>query len=251
MKVIDIILNQNPKCLNITLKWIPPNTFTMSNSYLVEEERYPKPIGKFPVVLNQGYWLSIYPITQYQWYEIMDSDIPNLKNMNKPMTNISWDECIEFCNRLNSKHITHQEGYIFSLPTEAHWENACKAGKNYQYQIGNEITDLSTVAWHRNNIDTPTIKDVGQKKPNDWGFYDMLGNVEEWCFDYSLHYPDNDIYNDWMGSTQIPSRTTRGGNILTNPPRAITCSLRSERNISIIDPLVGFRVCLRSEVFTK
>lgn len=181
MNEININLNLSAKCLKLTLQWIPPSTFMMSNDFMVDKERHSNPIGKFQVILNQGYWLSIYPITQCQWHLIMNGSTSNL---NKPITNISWEECLEFCNRLNSKSIPRPEGYIFSLPTEAQWENACKTGKNYQYQIGNEIEDLSMVAWHRNNMNIPAIQNVGQKKPNDWGFYDMLGNVEEWCFDY-------------------------------------------------------------------
>lgn len=251
MNTINIDLNLKAECLNLILKWIPPSTFKMSNSFLIDKERSSNPTGEFTVVLTQGYWLSIYPITQCQWYEIMNSAKSSLKNMNKPITNICWEECLEFCNRLNSNFISRPEGYIFSLPTEAQWENACKAGENYQYQIGNEIEDLSTVAWHRNNINIPAIQDVRQKKPNNWGFYDMLGNVEEWCFDYGLSYPDDETHNNWIGSTQVPSRTTRGGNILTNPPHAITCSLRNEAGTSIAHSLAGFRICLRSEVSTS
>jgi len=223
----------------------------MSNIFMGETgfEDQENHTGEFKVVLTRGFWLGIYPITRCQWESVMggvpfkDFHIP--LNDNMPVTGISWYDALDFCSKLNSRFPSKQEGYSFSLPTEAQWEYACKAGGECKFQIGDSLTDLSQVAWHREN--TNIFQDVGQKTPNQWGFHDMLGNVNEMSFDGSVNYPDGVTQTDWVGDMrgEYPYRVCKGGNILLNPAESITCSIRGQIETSEPSMFTGFRLCLR------
>ncbi|MBC7902882.1 MAG: SUMF1/EgtB/PvdO family nonheme iron enzyme, partial [Gemmatimonadaceae bacterium] len=78
-------------------------------------------------------------------------------------------------------------GIFYRLPTSAEWEYACRAGSTSTYPFGNDAADLEKYAWYVANS-SGTFKKTGQKAPNAWGLYDMLGNVTEWTID---HYEED------------------------------------------------------------
>ena len=94
-----------------------------------------------------------------------------------PAVNITHYSATKFC-----KWLSLVTGNYYRLPTEAEWEYACRAGSSTKYYFGNDISKISEYAWHKNNSSKKYQK-VGQKKPNQWGLYDMLGNVSEWVAD--------------------------------------------------------------------
>lgn len=252
MEKLTIPLDIRPDCLPLQLNWIPAGRFTMgSKTGRGLDEFTDSFMGEFKVILTKGYWLSIYPITQCQWQSVMGNNPSRFVGANLPVEMISWHDTLRFCERLHSNNYQSLKipaNYIFSLPTEAQWEYACKAGVTYKYQIGNSLKHLSQVAWHRGNIPNPSTQQVGQKKPNNWGFYDMLGNVMEWCVDSPIEYPQGTTQVDWIGQLDSKYHVMRGGSAFTPPDDdSITCSGRSYSSATP-NVFFGFRLCLRHKI---
>jgi formylglycine-generating enzyme required for sulfatase activity len=95
-----------------------------------------------------------------------------------PVNSLSQYAALMYCRWLYNK-----TGIFYRLPTEAEWEYACRAGSNTTYFFGNDAKELPAYSWYKNNSNDHFEK-VGQKKPNAWGLYDMLGNVMEWTLDH-------------------------------------------------------------------
>jgi len=179
--------------------------------------------------------MGIYDVTQEQYEAVMGQNPSHFKGANNPVETVSWDDAVEFCKKLSAK-----SGKAVQLPTEDHWEYACRAGTTTRFSFGDEERDLGQYAWYESNSDQKTHP-VGEKKPNAFGLYDMLGNVEEWC---SWHdgYPGNRAAgDDPAGPATGPWRVFRGGS-WRDAPR----DLRSASKIAGLPRyrfnFVGFRV---------
>ena len=116
---------------------------------------------------------------------------------------------LRYCQWLYQK-----TGRFYRLPTEAEWEYACRAGTNTVYFFGDDDSKLGDYAWYYENSDDKYHK-VGEKLPNPWGLYDMLGNLAEWTSDeYRDNYYDlvtQSNKNPWMIPQRKHSRTVKGG----------------------------------------
>ena len=140
-------------------------------------------------------------VTQGLWKAVMGSNPSRFKGKNLPVENVSWDDCQEFIRKLNEKTKRN-----FRLPTEAEWEYAARGGnksQGYKYAGSN---NLDEVAWYVENSGNKT-QEVGLKKPNELGLYDMSGNVWEWC---------NDWFDDYSSSTQINPQGPSSGSLRVN-----------------------------------
>ncbi len=124
----------------------------------------------------------------------------------------------QYAARQYTKWLSLMTGHFYRLPTEAEWEYAARAGSTTAYHFGDEPEKLDDFAWHSKNIDEEGQQDVGGKKPNAFGLYDMHGNVWEWTLDAY----DPDGYGDRGGKkltvweavdwpTEVYPRTVRGG----------------------------------------
>ena len=117
-----------------------------------------------------------YPVTQSQYEAVMRVNPSHFQgNPRNPVEKVSYDDAITFCQKLSQ--IT---GKTYRLPTEAEWEYACRAGTTTDYCFGNDANQLGDYAWYEDNSQG-TTHPVGLKMPNNWGMYDMHGNVHEWC----------------------------------------------------------------------
>ncbi len=139
-----------------------------------------------------SFWLAPVPVTNEFYFSILQKTVGPNDHPRVPVVEVSWKDAILFCNLL-SQHSGLKECYLVSddgesvvcnweadgyrLPTEAEWQYACKAGTT-GYQYG----ELDEIAWYQGNSEG-MLHQVGQKLPNTWGLYDMLGNVWEWCWD--------------------------------------------------------------------
>ncbi len=183
-------------------------TFTMgklSNDSDADDDEPPH-----RVTLTNDYWLGKYEVTQKQWRAVMGSNPSFFKGDVFPVECVSWDDVQEFCNKLNAKYSGKlPSGYEFRLPTEAEWEYASKGGKKsngYKYSGSNSIGD---VAWYVDNFGGKT-HEVGTKKENELGLYDMSGNVWEWCYDWYGEYSSGS-QTDPIGSNTGSGLVFRGG----------------------------------------
>lgn len=173
------------------------------------------------VVLTQPFKISKYLITQNQFKSIMGFNPSKFKeNGLNPVECVNWKEAREFCEKLTAKYSDYiPKGYKFDLPTEAQWEYACRAGTQTPLNNGKHIitekfldANLNEIAWYVKNTGSP--KPVGQKRPNRWGIYDMLGNVWEWCLDWYAPYQRSGNI-DPSGPEYGTHRIMRGGSWLS------------------------------------
>ena len=169
------------------------------------------------VTLTRDYWLGETEVTQGQWKAVMGTNPSHFKKGdNYPVECVSWEDVMDFCRKLNEKYSSKlPSGYKFSLPTEAQWEYACRAGTTTALNNGNNLKseydicrNLDEVGWYYENSDSSTHP-VAQKKPNALDFYDMHGNVWEWCSDWKGGY--NMGATDPKGPSAGSHRVCRGG----------------------------------------
>ena len=241
---IVIPLKLADHCCRLEMAWIPSGRFEMDNNGRVDTKVHPDPTGRFEVVFPKGYWLGVYTVTQCQWEAVIGDNPSHFKGANLPVEMVSWEDAVDFCDRIQEFTSSIPNGYSFSLPTEAQWEYACRSGSTHKYQIGDDIAHLARIAWYRENIPQLSTQIVGQKEPNLWGLYDMLGNVLEWCLDGPTDYPDNEVHTDWVGRIGGPVRNLRGGRAWDYSIDALTCGAKMYTGTEP-NKFFGFRLCLR------
>lgn len=188
--------------LNLTMVPIPGGHFTMGSTFGEGNE---KPATE--VTIRRPYWLGRTEVTQGQWEAMMGSNPSNFKGTNRPVEQVSWDDAMAFCRKLTERERAAgrlPEGYVYTLPTEAQWEYACRAGTT-----GNYAGNLDAMGWYASNSGS-TTHPVGQKQANAWGLYDMHGNVWEWCLDGYANYPGGNV-TDPAAASPGSNRVDRGG----------------------------------------
>jgi formylglycine-generating enzyme required for sulfatase activity len=162
---------------------IPAGEFDMG-SPPNEVDRYDNEDPVHHVKISNAFYISKYEVTQKQWSDIMGTNPSYFKGDNLPVEQVSWNDVQGFIKKLNVKEGTNK----YRLPSEAEWEYAARAGTTTRYSFGDDESMLIEYAWYTNNSDDKT-HEVGQKKPNPWGLYDMHGNVWEWVRDiYNVDY---------------------------------------------------------------
>ena len=197
------------------------------------------------VTISKPFAMARTPITQKQWKAVMGDNPSHFRGDELPVEMVTWEESQEFCRRLSVK-----TGSTVSLPTEAEWEYALRAGTDTCYFFGSEKEALGKYAWFDKNAAGHTHP-VGQKLPNPWGLYDMLGNVCEWCEDEHLYsYFDAPCDGSARISETDPPpgrhrrRCIRGGAfewpVLSFRSASRAWSFGNQRN-----RLIGFRVVVR------
>ncbi|MDR3183512.1 MAG: formylglycine-generating enzyme family protein [Planctomycetaceae bacterium] len=213
------------KDVKFRFRCCPAGTFTMGSPS--SEKNRDNNETPHQVTLTQGFWMLETEVTQDMWKTVMAGNRGYFKGAKLPVESVSWSDCQEFVEKLNALG-TAPKGYKFSLPTEAQWEYACRAGTTGAY-----AGDLDRMAWHRYNGER-TTHEVGTKKANAWGLYDMHGNVWEWCSDWYGDYPAGNV-TDPAGASSGSRRVNRGGSWVSD---ALYCrsayrySLAPDRTVS-------------------
>jgi formylglycine-generating enzyme required for sulfatase activity len=188
--------------------------------------------------------LDAYPVTRERYGAVTGVEPRSPGGAAAPVTEVSWIDAIRFCNLASLREGLEPcytigddpdavgvecdwtaDGY--RLPLEAEWEYACRAGS-----AAVRYGELDEIAWHRGNSGD-RVHDAGGKEPNVWGFYDMIGNVWEWCWDVF----DPKVYG--------PFRVFRGGGWF-DLPRACRASCRRKTHPTLRIDDIGFRLARRS-----
>ena len=235
-------------------RWCPAGKFMMG-SPKDEEGRFDWAGPQHEVTLTQGFWMLETEVTQGMWQSVMGESISDKAKQGSlfhdlhgegstyPMYYVSWDDCQEFCRKLSSKI-----GMKITLPTEAQWEYACRAGSTTPFFWG------STLNGDKANCDgdypygTSTKgKDLGKTAPvksyapNAWGLYDMHGNVWEWCSDwYGEKYYTESPSTDPTGPNSGWYRVHRGGGWVSYA-RLCRSAIRGRLSAGVRSDELGFR----------
>lgn len=188
-----------------------------------------------------SFYIGKYPVTQAQWEQV--AGLPKVtidlkpkpsyfKGANLPVEQVSWLDAQEFCARLS-----RNTGKKYRLPSEAEWEYACRAGTTTPYYFGDTIT--TNVANYDRKYRQTTV--VGNFPPNNFGLYDMHGNVWEWCEDcWQENYVDA-ANNGTALINSDPRRLFRGGSWFNFPKRCRSAFRLSHDSDELYD-IIGFRV---------
>jgi formylglycine-generating enzyme required for sulfatase activity len=194
--------------------------------------------AKWTVEIN-SFSLSKFPVTQDFYFTITHENPSTFIGKSLPVETVSWRDAVIFCNTLSEllgstpcysltsagdTILFNQQANGIRLPTEAEWQFACQANSN-TIRYG----ELENIAWYKGNSDSRT-HEVGRKEPNNWGLYDMLGNVWEWC---------SDIYDETVyGSYRI----FRGGGWCDNERSVMATTRRRSHPIAFKIDDLGFRI---------
>ncbi len=255
------------------LRWIPPGRFLMGSPE-DEPRRWDDEGPQHEVTLAAGFWLFDTPCTQALWQAVMGENPSQFRSPDRPVERVSWNDVQTFLERINDL----VPGLGLSLPSEAQWEYACRAGTQAALYTGpieilgaNNAPALDPIAWYGGNsgvgFDLAEGEDssawpekqhphtqagtriVGLKAPNRWGLYDMLGNVDEWCPD-----PWHESYDGapedgsaWQQPEADPGarRVIRGGSCYAHA-RLVRSACRGGRAPGRRDGALGFR-CARAQ----
>ena len=207
----------------LDMLWCKPGTFQMGSPE--DEKNHGMRETQHEVTLTQGFWLGKYEVTQAQWLKVMGGHSgpnPNpsrFKGATLPLEYVSWNEVMKFCQKLtqNEKAAGRlPEGWAYTLPTEAQWEYACRAGTTTATAFGDSLSskqaNFDGNAPYGGASKGPLLKrttEVGSYPANAWGFHDMHGNVSEWCHDWYGDCPSGST-SDPVGPS-IDPRVARGG----------------------------------------
>lgn len=155
------------------------------------------------ITITHDYYMGIYEITQQQWHAVMGTNPSSFVGDYLPVETVSWTDAVAFCERLSAI-----SGYDVSLPTEAQWEYAARAGTATKWFFGDDETHYEI--YGEADMDVKTYP-VGSFAPNPNGLYDIYGNVMEWCLDYyGSEYKTDDV-KDPTGYSTGDARVSRGG----------------------------------------
>ncbi len=230
--------------------WCPAGTFMMGPG---DDESFSSLMGghQIKVTLTKGFWIGKYEVTQRQYTSVMGKN-PSKEEFvgdNVPVGNVRWLDADEFVKKV---------GNGARLPTYAEWEYACRAGTTTAYPWGSSCNGSEANCnggWpYGTKKKGPWLQrpvKVGSYAPNQWGIYDMNGNIKEWCSDWYFSYEDNNITElvDPQGETRKENQTKykvlRGGSYSESPEYCTSgCPKGTYWMLDEVQPHLGFRLAM-------
>ena len=238
----------------IVLQWVAPGTFQMGSP---PDEQYRRRWeDAHPVTITEGYWLGRYEITQKTWVEMGMENNSYFKGPKNPVGRVSWNDALLFCKKLSDHVKTNQEvppGYVFRLPSEAEWEYACRAGTQTASSFGDAMSSKqanfdgrSPLGKAAKGINRKRPMPVGYYPPNAWGFYEMHGNMWEWCLDEWREFTDRKEVNPLPSRAEINPRykVVKGGSWYVHGWECRSTSRYALRPAVRYNTGIGLRVAL-------
>lgn len=228
---------------------IPKGTFLMGTPEGAKVRHADIQRPQHRVEITKDFYIGATEVTQGQWKAVTDTE-PWLYRDSGPTGDdypamfICWDDAVIFCRILSRK-----EGKTYRLPWEAEWEYACRGGATTQYCFGDDGNELGEYAWWGALFGgtakgEPYAHQVAQKKPNQYGLFDMHGNLKEWCGDwYDGEYYNSSPLRDPHGPTSGSARVLRGGSASSDPD-GVRCASRDANRPDEPNDGYGFRVVL-------
>jgi len=250
--------------------FVPAGTYFMGTQFL-DRSDYERPRHE---VTLPPFLLGFSEVTQEQWTEIMGSN-PSVRTGDKlPVTNVSWYEAVEFCNALSLRDgfepvYKINKGFPdannasdfdtlrysvncnwqasgYRLPTEAEWEYAARCGDSSNSLQFSGAISADGVAWYQDNSEGK-VHETATKEPNNWGFFDLSGNVSEWCWDYwGSYFKEKQIHP--KGTISGAFRVARGGSWMSESD-ACSCTARGGFAPHTQSKELGFRLARNARVY--
>jgi len=216
----------------IEFVWIPAGTFLMGSP--PDERGRNTDENQHQVTISKGFWLGRYELTQAQYEGVMGENPSKFKEAGPqaPVESVNWEDAQSFLRKLQQR----AQGKRYRLPSEAEWEYACRGGST-----ASAYGPLGAIAWNAYTSGLRTHP-VGQKDPNAWGLYDMLGNVYEWCQDCYKDPYDTSVDTDPVGPPSNHYHAIRGGSWQSGTTQSRAAFRASEEVFALRYPFTGFRV---------
>jgi formylglycine-generating enzyme required for sulfatase activity len=259
--------------LDMKLVLIPKGKFMMGSP--PDEKGSQEDERRHEVTISRDYHLGMHEVTQAQYKKIMGKNpsafqgdavaerhpetnrvVKDVDSANHPVEQVSWEDAVEFCQRLSALTEEKKAGRIYRLPSEAEWEYACLAGTTTPFHFGSQLNGKQANCNGTEPYGTETkgpylakTTPVGKYPPNGWGLYDMHGNVWEWCADWYGEYPKGSA-TDPRGPEAGSIRVFRGGSWYYG---AVICRSAGRYRVgpSVRGSALGFRVALSSSGIPK
>ena len=228
-------------------RWIPPGIFWMGSDENEDGRFYWE--DQHSVMLRKGFWLAETTVTQALWQAVMNEDPSRFTGEKRPVEKVSWDDCKTFIDHFNQLHPELK----VRLPWEAEWEYACRAGTKTPFNFeGKLILGKINYNGHWNEFEfTKQAKqetaDIKSCPCNDWGLYEMHGNVWEWCEDvWQENLGKEPVIDPWQDQSQPKAgarRVIRGGSWISSG-RVCRSAFRDRHQPDDRDNNLGLRLAL-------
>ena len=251
------------------LRYLPPDSFIMGSP--ADEPQRNKDEQQHLVTIAEGFWIGATTISQALWQQVMGNNPSHFHTASDsdsrlaavPVENVSWTDCVAFCQQLTQLCQTALPGLILHLPTEAQWEYACRAGTETPFHTGEQISQahshfngqqpypgrLDTAPPPRKRASLAQPLTIEADSPNPWGLHYMHGNVQEWCIEqHTIPASDPSSHQQWQEYLQRPQRTNhtsqiaRGGSWHTAAEQCRSAS-RAHYPATHKSNDIGLRIC--------
>lgn len=215
-----------PSASDMKMIWVKPGSFNRLS-------------GRQEVFLTEGFYLGKYEVTQKEYFSVSKANSESPRGSN-PMV-VDWSSAMRFCEKLTALEEAQwrlKKGWKYTLPTEAEWEYACRAGSTSYYWWGNQNDN--------DEIRKRNITAVGLHPPNPWGFHDMHGNISEWCSDRARELPKiATLLNPTGPKSELSNLSTTVSGQKYGRKRVFKGGSSSTRRFALVQSSLGFRVVLK------